>query len=134
MRIGSGIVYLPFLGILLFRRFLFRSWLRGFLFLGFLGYYGHVGSLPVVHVLTLAPLSLESSLALLHGHRVIKIPCRGSTWLNSGLRLSGTLEGTRLVLGDNLLAFQLGLSVSLLLFLALQLLYHPIDGSVALCL
>ena len=39
------------------------------------GHHRLVDALPVVHVLTLSPLLLESLFTLIHGHGIIEIPC-----------------------------------------------------------
>ena len=102
-----------------------------------IGHDGLIDTLPVVHVLTLSPLSLEGLLSLINGHGVVEVP----GVIPSGIhRRKGRGVGLVVTVADGVLLCKLRLSVGLRLtvafffFLLLQGLYHAVDGFVALFL
>ena len=91
-----------------------------------------VYTLPVVYILTLAPLFLECGLALVDGHGVVEVPGASLLLLCRRQPVAGQLVAhgallLQLLLGGGLLCGPL-----LLLFLLLELFYHPVYGLVAL--
>ena len=100
------------------------------------GYNGLVDTLPVVHVLTSAPLTLESLLALLHSHRVVEIPLAvahaARCCCGLGLRLIAEYHAGVALQG--LLCVGFCQCVSLFFLFLLQCFNDTVDGGIAVFL
>ena len=96
---------------------------------------GLVHTLPVIHILALAPLLLEGLLTLVHGHLVVEVPLSVAACRLWRLALLGVGVGVAVALGATLCQlflhfFLLGL-VALLLLLLLEGFDDAVDGGVA---